>query len=296
MKKKVNRFTEQYIRTAYAEHYKTIANTGSHSSIENEFHIRFTNSYNVRAASKTHQHGYTNGWGGTWFYWTAEFWLTISKKQKLPMFCDDIMNLYSKLHEKYKIKGKIVPVYRATWIHHGQGTRIRKQSGYIAKGTYKKRKDGPDHSVYYHHISDPLRAARGALRKIEKEKEIAKDIRANARYRKEEVVLRKLDQKKFKKKIPEDVTVNYAKAKKAGMCSYGIDGFAERHNLNKNKSYPARKIYSLEPDNYEVKKVVLYAMRLYRRTHAEPLKRKPVQKSPGNILGKFWRGMVRRVA
>ena len=54
------------------------------------------------------------------------------------------------------------------------------------------------------------------------------------------------------------------------MCDSGVIGFINRHNLQRNKAYLAIEIYNLEPNNYSVKKVVLYAMRTASKIQLKP--------------------------
>ena len=92
------------------------------------------------------------------------------------------------------------------------------------------------------------------------------------------------------------------------MCDYGVMAFIERHGLHKNKSYRATKIFDLEPTNYSVKKVIIYAIKTQVKYPMIPsgaatetalvttAKKAMASKNPGKVLRTFWNRLMRRQA
>ncbi len=163
--------------------------------------------------------------------------------------CDGILNLYSK---KVLTKSKI-NVYEAVWVKE---SRILYTDYALVEGFIAKKG-----SLCYHSKSID-NAIKGLENKIQQQKEY--DF-----LEKESKKIQLSHQVEFLNKIPEDLMITYQDSIDAGNCSIGTDYFIDKYNLNKTTAYSAKYVYTLDPTNTDLKKVILLAINKFNKNESE---------------------------
>lgn len=193
-----------------------------------------------------------------WTYRDAEFHYHVSRKHSLPIECDGIVNLTSKLvgtrivavtvkrgRKIINSHAKTVQVHKATWVAQGKGTNVRAEKGFIAKLG----------DLYYHGDSFE-QVVKGIVRKNQAEYErIARE--------KEQRKTESLNLKQFIAAIPEKLKLSYNDSIAVGNCAKGTRNFINRHSLDKSKKYPARVIMRLArgtANELNVRRIIEYKM------------------------------------
>ena len=220
-----------------------------------------------------------------WTYRNAEFNYHVSRKHSLPIECDGIVNLTSRLvgtqvvtlnvrkNRQEVQRTRTVKVHKVTWVSQGKGTNVYHEKGFIAQLG----------DMYYHGDSFE-KVVRGIVKKFHLQGQ------HEARQR-EQKRLEAMDKKSFLASIPEKLMLSYNDSIAVGNCAKGTRNFINRHSLDKRKKYPARVIMRLARDTaqeYNVRVMIEYKL-AKKKAKENPIVNEPSEPRP---LPSFKRGTV----
>lgn len=195
----------------------------------------------------------------------ATYTIAVSRQHDLPMVIDGLVNLYSKKIMEKDVSDiydrlRSITVYKSVWIHQARGTKMYPESGHIAHARW----GGVD---FYYHLPGCINTKLPTKVIWRMCDNLNRKIRSEAEFRNDRRLARE-DNKKFFERIPDKLEIRYRDAKRAGMCTPGINNFVNVFNLNIKKSYKARFVYKIVSRNNkykyylsDLKKVIRSAMR-----------------------------------